>query len=317
MIASIAAFVTLILWSGAGEILHGIRMIGWGLVVLVGFRLVALTLAGLAWGTLFGRRIERPASVYIGLRLIREAINCLLPAAQVGGDLIGARLLARTGVPAGLAGAGILVDILLQASTQGVFALIGLAALWTVFGDGPVVREAGVGLILAVPALGGFFLAQRLGLFLLVDRGLGTIERLFPAFSAGGRIDLHPSLRLLYSDHAALARASLIHLAGWSVGTAEIWVALGQMGMGPSFAECLVLESLGQAVRSAGFAVPGALGIQEGGFILLGAIFGLTPPTAVALSIAKRLPDFAIGIPGLIAWQCLEAARLKTQPKHR
>jgi len=73
----------------------------------------------------------------------------------------------------------------------------------------------------------------------------------------------------------------------------------------------MVLESLGQAVRSAAFAVPGALGIQEGGFILLGSLFGLPSTAALSLSLVKRLPDLAIGLPGLAAWQMLEFRRMK------
>lgn len=317
MAGSVAGFVALVVLSGFATILHGVAMIGWGLLLLVGVRLVALTLAGLAWGASFGGTVSRPPGLFVGLRLIREAINCLLPAAQVGGDIIGGRLLAQFGVPAGLAGASILVDLLLQAATQGLFALAGLAALWFLCGDSPAVHEIGAGLILAVPALGGFFLAQRLGLFALVDRGLGLIGRLCPSLAREEKLDLNPALRRLYAGRGALAWASVIHLAGWSLGMIEIRIALGGMGAPPSAAECLVLESLGQAVRSAAFAVPGALGIQEGGYILLGALFGLPAASAVALSLAKRLPDLAIGLPGLAAWQGLEAMRLRVGVERR
>ena len=36
-----------------------------------------------------------------------------------------------------------------------------------------------------------------------------------------------------------------------------------------------MLESLGQAVRAGAFAVPGALGVQEGGYVMLGRVVGL------------------------------------------
>jgi len=265
MALGVGGFVALLLYNGFGEILGGVAAVGWGLALIVAIRLGALSIAGLAWGAALGRAVRRPVALLIGLRIIREAINCLLPAAQIGGDLIGGRLLARTGVAPGLAMAGILVDVLLQTVTQGSFALVGLAVLWFGFGDIPVVRELGWGAIAAVPALGGFFLAQRFGLFALVDRSL----------------------------------------------TAEIWIALSRMGARPNIGEAVVLESLGQAVRSAGFAVPGALGIQEGGFILLGSLFGLSAASAVALSLVKRLPDLAIGLPGLFAWQGLEMALLR------
>lgn len=309
MAAGVAAFTALVVGNGLDEIVRGLGMIGLALAGLVVVRLASLTLAGLAWGRLLAGGTRRPPHLYIGLRIVREAINCILPVAQVGGDLVGARLLARTGVPGGEAGAGILVDLLLQVATQAVFALAGLAALWSAFGDVAPVRELGGVLFLAVPALAGFLLAQRIGLFALLDHGLARAARLWPGSTACSRLELQPALDLIHGDRRALLAASLLHLTGWSLGTVEVWIALGRMGFSPSPAECLVLESLGQAVRSAGFVVPAALGIQEGGFVLLGALFGLPAPAAIALSIAKRLPDLAIGLPGLAAWQILELPR--------
>jgi hypothetical protein len=41
-------------------------------------------------------------------------------------------------------------------------------------------------------------------------------------------------------------------------------------------------------LRGAAFIVPGALGFQEGSYILLGAIVGLDPALTLALALAKR-----------------------------
>jgi hypothetical protein len=41
----------------------------------------------------------------------------------------------------------------------------------------------------------------------------------------------------------------------------------------------------------------------------VGALFGVPPGAALALSLVKRVPDLAIGIPGLLAWQALEMRR--------
>ena len=307
----IAAFVAVLLLNGFADIVRGVAVIGWGLLAIVLVRLAALTFAGTAWGLTLGHRVSQPFSLYVGLRIVREAINALLPAVQVGGDIVGGRLLARFGVPAGLAAGSILVDLLLQTVTQGLFAVAGLLALWLAFGDTPVVREVGWGLIIAVPALGGFFVAQRMGLFALIDSGMGVLQRFLPGLVPDRPIDLQSGLREIYTARARIAAASAIHLLGWSTGILEIWLALDRMGLPSSFSEALVLESLGQAVRSAAFAVPGALGIQEGGFILLGSLFGLSSTAAVSLSLVKRLPDLAIGLPGLAAWQMLELRKVK------
>jgi hypothetical protein len=46
--------------------------------------------------------------------------------------------------------------------------------------------------------------------------------------------------------------------------------------------------------------------VQEGAYILLGAGFGVTPETALALSLLKRGRDLVIGLPALVAWQLAE-----------
>ena len=71
-----------------------------------------------------------------------------------------------------------------------------------------------------------------------------------------------------------------------------------------------MIESLIDAVRGAAFAVPGALGAQEGGLIVLCALFGIPPDQALALSLVKRVADLALGLPGLLAWQIAEGRRL-------
>ena len=65
-------------------------------------------------------------------------------------------------------------------------------------------------------------------------------------------------------------------------------------------------------MRAAGFLVPGAIGVQEGGFIALCAIYAIPGPTALALSLVKRLPEIVLGIPGLGIWHWLEARQAAT-----
>jgi hypothetical protein len=55
--------------------------------------------------------------------------------------------------------------------------------------------------------------------------------------------------------------------------------------------------------------VPNALGVQEGGLVLLGGMFGIGPDAALALSLVKRGRDLVIGVPALLAWQLVEGRR--------
>jgi hypothetical protein len=79
----------------------------------------------------------------------------------------------------------------------------------------------------------------------------------------------------------------------------------------------VILESAALAIRGAAFLVPGAVGVQEGGFILLGNLLGISGEIALAVSLLRRARELALGIPGLIAWQLLEAGRLWRVTKPR
>jgi len=78
------------------------------------------------------------------------------------------------------------------------------------------------------------------------------------------------------------------------------------MGAPVSILEALAIESLTQALKSAAFVLPSGLGVQEGGFVLLGSLLGLQPDEALAVSIAKRIPDLVLGLPSLAAWHAIE-----------
>jgi hypothetical protein len=50
--------------------------------------------------------------------------------------------------------------------------------------------------------------------------------------------------------------------------------------------------------------------VQEGGYLALGALFGLDPDIALGLSLLKRAREVLTGVPCLLAWQVLETRRL-------
>ncbi len=87
---------------------------------------------------------------------------------------------------------------------------------------------------------------------------------------------------------------------GWVVGAGEVYLILQLLGSPVSWGDALVLESLGQAIRGAAFAIPGSLGVQEGGYLLLAPLASLAPQVALALSLAKRAREVLLAVPGLV-----------------
>src|SRR5712671_4978160 len=88
---------------------------------------------------------------------------------------------------------------------------------------------------------------------------------------------VHVAFSSIYGQHASVWVNFLLHLACWIASTLEAWLALRFAGAPLGFATVLVIESLLYAARSAAFAVPNAVGVQEGAYILLGAVFGRPP----------------------------------------
>jgi uncharacterized membrane protein YbhN (UPF0104 family) len=103
-----------------------------------------------------------------------------------------------------------------------------------------------------------------------------------------------------YRRNGPVTASFVLSLVGWIVGTGEVFLIARLLGTPVSWRDAFVLESLGQAIRGAGFAIPGALGVQEGGYLLLAPLAGLAPDAALALSLAKRARELLLGLPGLL-----------------
>lgn len=308
-LVGIVLAIALVAYQGFATVGAAFASVGWGLALVVAIRIAQVVGAGLSWWLLIPDFPRFRLAEAVGLRFIREGINTLLPVAQVGGDLIGARLATFYGVDGASAGASVLVDLLTQTATQVLFSLAGLGLLAALGGNEALVFWVAIGLAVMAAAVIGFFFFQRLGGFHLVERGLMRLAESPQWRALSGVANLHGRLQAIHEDMRGVTGSFLVHLVTWFIGALEVWVALTFMGYDIDFGDAVVIESLGHAVRAAGFLVPGALGIQEGGFIALCAVYGIPPASAIAVSLVKRVPEIVLGVPSLMAWHAMEARR--------
>jgi putative membrane protein len=288
---------------------------GWAAAIVIALRLVAVTLAGLTWWLLFPKHPRPQPSVCALLRIVREGANTLLPLAQIGGDVIAARLLTFWHIPGPLAAATVIVDVLAQAGTQFLFALVGLALLIAHGVGDSFIHDLAWALGAAALALTGFYVAQRHGGEKLVNALLKRLAR-GREWQINGTFEaVFHRLHEVYGRRRALALTVICHLGVWFIGALEVWVGLNAMGYHPTYAEAVAIESLAQAARGAAFVVPGAVGVQEGGLVVLCALFGIPAHSALALSLIKRAADIMVGVPGLVAWHALETRRFNRRGK--
>lgn len=291
-------------WPRLWPLLVGV---GPGIVLLCAWHLLPMLLDTLAWRVLLPAQPPLPLRRLLVMRWLGESVNTLLPALQVGGDLLRARLSALAGVAGGAAAAAIVLDLTLSVATLGLFLVAGLLLALERLDGLPLLGPAVVLIGTGTAALAGFVVLQRTGGLARLLRGLaGRLAS--PAWSslAGTADTFDASLARLYHDRRALLRSSSLALAAWVLGAGEIWLALTLLGYQPSLLDALLLECLVQAVRNAAFMVPGALGVQEGALLLAAPAFGLPAEAGFALALLRRLRELLLGLPGL-AWAWLRA----------
>ena len=302
------AIIVLVAWFGVQSIGAEVLQAAWVVPLTTALLFLQLYLSAIAWRIAVGGSRPRVGR-YFRIRWIREAVNSLLPVAQLGGNLVGIRLLVQRGVPGPAAGAGTTLDLTVEAVTQFLFTLAGFAVLAAFDPEKACAPWVKWALLTMAAALLSFIVAQRAGLLRIIEFVAGLLIRIFPGLPMDAVRGLHRELMRLHENRTVVARASALHLLAWLLGTAETWLVLRAMGRPTSLAEAFVIESLGTAARSAGFAVPGALDVQEAGFIVVCGLFSIPADIAIALSMAKRARELLVGIPGLMLWQWSEGKR--------
>jgi putative membrane protein len=310
--AGAALFTFLLIHQGAPQVMAAFASAGWWIAAVVVYHLtIPVLLDALAWWSLFPRADRLSLWEFFWMRWIGESVSTLVPSASVGGDVVRARLAALHGAPIPTSAASVLVDITLGVFVQIGFTLLGLALIVTATGHQSFVRPTLMGAVIGVLAITGFYVVQRLGMF----RFIGTmISRLANAedwhslVHSGHTLD--EAIRTQYAR-----RSGVIGCCAWTgasliLGSGEIWIALHALGLHATVVNSVIIQSMVLTIRSVVFPVPGALGVQEGGYVLVGALLGIPGDAAFALSLIARVRELILGIPGLILWQVIEARRV-------
>jgi putative membrane protein len=322
LLVGLGIAVVLVAWQGADAVGVLLASTGWKLLLVAGFAIPNVLLATASWRLLFPPGHAPRFAVALAAHWIGTSVNVLLPVAGVGGEVVRARLLARWSSKKRDAIASVVVDKTIQVATLPLLALIGIAALFPAFegfnrgGSDPFgIRPAtlgaaiiGVALLAIVIALlvlvqraGAFsFLASRAVRFARNRKWEGLVER---------ASDLDGAIRSLYRPGRIAASCALRLLSRLSLA-GEVWLAARLLGHPISLVDAIALKSLAMVAGGIVFAVPAGLGIQEASFVVLGALIGLPPDAALATSLATRVRELVVSVPGLLAWEWVEGRAL-------
>lgn len=310
----LAVATILVVHEGFGAVLHVLGQAGWGLLWLVPFHLIPLWLDTVAWRILLAPRDPQrraPTPYLFWVATVREAANRLLPVANVGGEIIGIRLVLMRGLESAAVTASVLIEVLLTVLNQYLFTALGLVLLITATQATELTWTIIIGLALSLPVPILIFVALRYGsVFQRIEK---IVERMLgPGVAAQlGGVDLDAEIRALVVRHGRLLRALLWQLACYIVGSFETWLALRLLGHPVSGWAAIAVEAATQAIRHFIFVVPAGIGVQEAGLVLFGQMLGINHDVALSLSLAKRMRELLFGLPPLLSWQWVEGRQLR------
>jgi len=309
--AGAALFTLLLVRQGVPAIGAALRTAGWGIALVTLFHLLPIFLDAVAWWVLFPRTGRPSWRSLFWMRWIGESVSNLLPLAMIGGDLLRARLATITGTPMALAAASVIVDVTLGVVTQILFTLLGMALLVWVTGGTHMIGPTLIGTVVGVAAIAGFYLVQRRGMFRFLSAIITHFvkSKEWSSLVQSGEL-LDQTVRTLYARGRGVFLCCEWTLVSLVISSGEIWIALWALDTHPTFLNAVILQSMAMSVRNAAFLVPGQLGFQESGYVLIGHLLGIPGDAAFAISLIARCRDLAIGIPGLVAWQLIEGKRL-------
>lgn len=313
-LAGLVLAILLFLHEDFAGIVDLLRDAGPGLILVALVHVVPMTLNARAWQRLLPGPKRASLRIMTWATWVRESVNGLLPVGRIGGEIVAYRILRRSVMRGTDAAASLVADMALSILSQSGFTLLGLGLL-LVLGRAAIASTQLVAAAAVMISLGiAFCVAQRAGTLGAVIRVLNRLLAGRLRAATAKSLQLDDAIRSIYERRSDVGACCAWQLAGWVAGAGEIWLALYVLGQQRSVLDAVVIEALIQAIASAAFIVPGALGVQEGGFLLLGAVLGIDGTTALALATTRRLRDVIVFFPGLIAWQWAEARARKSVP---
>jgi uncharacterized protein (TIRG00374 family) len=267
--------------------------------------LLMYVLEAYGWRVTLGRWAEAiPFWRVLAIRTAGEVVNMTTPTAYVGGEPLKAYLLKRHGVP--------LIDGLASVVTakmtiaQILFILTGIGlGFWLLGSDGSAeqtITAAVVSAGLLVFGVGAFVLVQRQGMFTWI---LQTLRRLglrlnYLESREQKLVELDRTIADFYArKQSAFLASTLLFLLGWLAEALEVFVMVLCLGQPITVLSAVAIGALSVFIKGGTFFIPGSLGAQDAGNLLLLTAFGYGEVTGITFALLRRFREFvwiAIGL---------------------
>ncbi|MBH0190583.1 MAG: flippase-like domain-containing protein [Nitrospira sp.] len=301
------AVLGLLVWHiGPGNIYDAASRLGPGtLVVILIPSLVMYAIEAYGWRMVLGPSAQAvPFWRLLAIRTAGEVVNMTTPTAYLGGEPLKAYLLRSYNVPIAEGAASVVIAKTTMTIAEVFYILVGIALGFWILG---VVSSAGQSVAAALVSVGllvcsivGFVLIQRRGLFASI---LGMIRKLGLRIKSLESQEVHllsidQTIQNYYSHHQRAFYASIgVYFLGWMAEAMEVFVILYYLGGPTDVLGTISIGALAVFIKGGTFFIPGSLGAQDGGNLLLLKAFGYSDVTGITFALLRRFRELVwIGI---------------------
>lgn len=313
-------FAGLVWHIGPAHIVEAATSLGVGAVLVILLPSVLMyLLEAYGWRLTLGSLAHRVSFWrLLAIRTAGEVVNMTTPTAYVGGEPLKAYLLKRQGVPIVEAMASVVTAKTIMTLAEVMFILLGIVlSFWTMSAiktppasatesSTPVGAAVFTGMLLLFGVF-VFLTIQRRGLFIGL---LGLLRRCRIRIAyLESREDKLQALDRAINDFYARDRRALVcsigmFFLGWLAESLEVYVILYCIGPPADVLTSISIGALAVVIKGGAFFIPGSIGAQEGGYLLLLMAHGYSDLAGITFAILRRVRELVWIVIGLV---CLAA----------
>jgi glycosyltransferase 2 family protein len=237
------------------------------------------------------------------IRWAGESVNNLIPSVYIGGEAVKVGLLRNHGVDAREGAAAAIVSKTAQSVAQFCFVLTAAVVLLEMAQGGWPVR-AGLAFVLGggIVAIATLFCIQKYGVFRMLVGVLDAIRCRwhFLELRRNRLLQLDDTIVGFYkSEPRRFLAATALYLGGWMLDTVEIYLVATLLGVPIAWPQAFVAEAFTGVAKALGMWIPGSLGVQESGIVLVGRLVGLPDAFNATYALIRRARELLFAAVGL------------------
>lgn len=296
LLLGVAMLCGLVLHIGPSVLAAEIGKLGFNFAWILVPSVVSYVLDALGWRYTLGRHADKIRFDRLFMtRMAGEAVNYTAPGLYLGGEPMKAYLLSRHNIPLVDGLASVVTAKTTMTLAQVLFIVIGLVLSGVLLsGSADLLLMGLVGLGALSFGVGLFVVIQRRGLFTSILRVLDRLRvniRWLKKREHKFRM-LDDAIGDFYKrDRRGFLLSTSFFFGGWIVGAIETYLILYFLGLPVDVFTAVAIEAMAVFVKGGTAFIPGSVGGQEAGTVLLFVAFGYTEAVGVTFAIVRRIRE--------------------------